>query len=104
MMVPIVLGIVESVTDVAKFEDGADGDSTVSNFQIAMLLGVAYAASLGGVGTLVGTPPNAIVVGAGYVRREQMLRAGVLLDAVVILLTTGVAYLLIRLVWLPLLG
>ena len=64
MMVPIVLGIVESVTDVAKFEDESNGDTpSASNFQIAMLLGVAYAASLGGVGTLVGTPPNAIVVG-----------------------------------------
>lgn len=63
MMVPIVLGIVESVTDVAKFEDEDGDSSSASNFQIAMLLGVAYAASLGGVGTLVGTPPNAIVVG-----------------------------------------
>jgi sodium-dependent dicarboxylate transporter 2/3/5 len=64
MMVPIVLGIVESVTDVAKFEDDSNGDTPASsNLQIAMLLGVAYAASLGGVGTLVGTPPNAIVVG-----------------------------------------
>jgi sodium-dependent dicarboxylate transporter 2/3/5 len=62
MMVPIVLGIVESVTDLAK----ADGDgpaSDASNLQVGMLLGIAYAASLGGVGTLIGTPPNAIVVG-----------------------------------------
>ena len=64
MMVPIVLGIVESVTDVAKFEGDSNGDApAASNLQVAMLLGVAYAASLGGVGTLVGTPPNAIVVG-----------------------------------------
>ena len=64
MMVPIVLGIVESVTDLAKFDSESDGDDlSVSNLQIATLLGVAYAASLGGVGTLVGTPPNAIVVG-----------------------------------------
>jgi sodium-dependent dicarboxylate transporter 2/3/5 len=59
MMVPIVLGIVESVTDLTAADDGTDA----SNLQVGMLLGVAYAASLGGVGTLVGTPPNAIVVG-----------------------------------------
>ncbi|MEF8840572.1 MAG: SLC13 family permease [Haloarculaceae archaeon] len=60
MMVPIVLGIIESVTELTAADDeGADA----SNLQVAMLLGVAYAASLGGVGTLVGTPPNAIVVG-----------------------------------------
>jgi sodium-dependent dicarboxylate transporter 2/3/5 len=58
MMVPIVVGIVESVTDVRE-----TGTGRPSNLQVAMVLGVAYAASLGGVGTLVGTPPNAIVVG-----------------------------------------
>jgi sodium-dependent dicarboxylate transporter 2/3/5 len=60
MMVPIVLGIIESVTDLTAAEDE---EADASNLQVAMLLGVAYAASLGGVGTLVGTPPNAIVVG-----------------------------------------
>ena len=30
------------------------------NFQRALLLGLAYAASLGGVATLIGTPPNVI--------------------------------------------
>ncbi|WP_256302042.1 SLC13 family permease [Haloarchaeobius salinus] len=60
MMVPIVLGIIESVTDLTGTEPG-DGDA--SNLQVGMLLGVAYAASIGGVGTLIGTPPNAIVVG-----------------------------------------
>ncbi|AZH25120.1 SLC13 family permease [Haloplanus aerogenes] len=83
MMVPIAVGLVGEVTDVWAVDDGAgagerDGDADAaagvsphaatldtdpSNFQLAMLLGVAYAASLGGVGTLVGTPPNAIVVG-----------------------------------------
>ncbi|MEF8857227.1 MAG: SLC13 family permease [Haloplanus sp.] len=68
MMVPIAVGLVGEVTDVwAADGDGADAtgdlDTDPSNFQLAMLLGVAYAASLGGVGTLVGTPPNAIVVG-----------------------------------------
>jgi sodium-dependent dicarboxylate transporter 2/3/5 len=64
MMVPIVLGIVEAVTDVATVDaEPEHGGAAGSNLRIAMLLGVAYAASLGGVGTLVGTPPNAIVVG-----------------------------------------
>ncbi|WP_372767105.1 DASS family sodium-coupled anion symporter [Pseudoalteromonas sp.] len=31
-----------------------------SRFKIALLLGLAYSASLGGVGTLIGTPPNVI--------------------------------------------
>ncbi|WP_254829961.1 SLC13 family permease [Haloglomus salinum] len=62
MMVPIVLGIVDSVTDLTTAEEAGAG-GRASNLQVAMLLGVAYAASLGGVGTLIGTPPNAIVVG-----------------------------------------
>ncbi|WP_323677941.1 anion permease [Halorubellus sp. PRR65] len=52
----------------------------------------------------VATPPNAIVFGAGYVEREHMLRAGILLDVVVVLITTGLAYLLIRVLWPVVLG
>jgi sodium-dependent dicarboxylate transporter 2/3/5 len=62
MMVPIALGIIESVTHLTKAGEERPA-STASNLQIGMLLGIAYAASLGGVGTLIGTPPNAIVVG-----------------------------------------
>ncbi len=34
------------------------------NFGIALMLGIAYAASIGGVSTLIGTPPNAIYAAA----------------------------------------
>lgn len=34
-----------------------------SNFGISLMLGIAYAASLGSLSTLIGTPPNAILVG-----------------------------------------
>lgn len=57
MMVPIVVGLVGEVATVETRPE------KVSNFQVAALLGIAYAASLGGVGTLIGTPPNAIVAG-----------------------------------------
>lgn len=59
MMVPIAL----SVAAVVMAEHGDD-----RRFAIALLLGVAYSASIGGLGTLIGTPPNALV--AGYMRAE----------------------------------
>jgi len=78
MMVPVALGIADRVEgertrpDATADEDatageGEDEDRTEadrerSNFRLALLLGVAYAASIGGVGTIIGTPPNAIVV------------------------------------------
>ena len=39
------------------------------NFAAALMLGVAYGASIGGVGTLIGSPPNALV--AGYLSSRQ---------------------------------
>jgi solute carrier family 13 (sodium-dependent dicarboxylate transporter), member 2/3/5 len=46
MLLPIVLAVLEKVTD--------------SRLTIALLLAVAYGASIGGIGTPVGTPPNLI--------------------------------------------
>ncbi len=36
--------------------------SMVRNFGVALMLGIAYSASIGGVGTLIGSPPNALLV------------------------------------------
>ena len=38
-----------------------DDDRMVRNFGVALMLGIAYSASIGGVGTLIGTPPNALL-------------------------------------------
>ncbi len=54
MMAPIALSVAETVL-------GEKADS--HPFTKALLLGVAYAASIGGLGTKIGTPPNAFVVG-----------------------------------------
>jgi sodium-dependent dicarboxylate transporter 2/3/5 len=33
------------------------------NFSVALMIGIAYSASIGGMGTLVGTPPNIVLAG-----------------------------------------
>jgi sodium-dependent dicarboxylate transporter 2/3/5 len=43
-------------------------DKDVRIFGVALMLSVAWAASIGGLGTLLGSPPNAIV--AGYISSE----------------------------------
>jgi solute carrier family 13 (sodium-dependent dicarboxylate transporter), member 2/3/5 len=57
MLLPIAL----SVTTVIA--DNIEGLSAKRKnaFQVAMLLGLAYAATIGGMSTLVGTPPNALL-------------------------------------------
>jgi sodium-dependent dicarboxylate transporter 2/3/5 len=39
----------------------SDHDAAIRNFGVALMLGIAYSASIGGIGTLIGTPPNAVL-------------------------------------------
>lgn len=77
MMMPIALSVISLVfsqlgTGGEMLAGGAlhevDPRAPGRNFAVCLLLGVAYAASIGGVGTLIGTPPNALL--AGFARRE----------------------------------
>lgn len=43
-------------------------DRNIRAFGVALMLSIAWAASIGGLGTLLGSPPNAIV--AGYISKE----------------------------------
>src|SRR5690606_19972547 len=61
-------------TSVLTFESGSDVPGADSNLGPAILLGVAYAASIGGLGTLIGTPPNALL--AAYMTERFEVEIG----------------------------
>jgi sodium-dependent dicarboxylate transporter 2/3/5 len=58
MMLPIALSVISLTAhaDAHQTQGQAQGSR---NFAIALLLGVAYGCNIGGLGTLIGTPPNA---------------------------------------------
>ena len=60
MMFPIGLGIVYAMADITFRKTGKSVDPTKLRFGTGMMLMAAYAASAGGIGTPVGTPPNLI--------------------------------------------
>ncbi len=55
MMLPVAAAVLK------KFSEFADED-LCNKISPALMLSIAYAASIGGVGTLIGTPPNGIFV------------------------------------------
>ena len=57
MMFPIGLSIVAHLTH------GREGDKGSRDFAMAMMLMAAFGASVGGIGTPIGTPPNLIGIG-----------------------------------------
>lgn len=59
MMLPIGTAVIYQVSETVKKEK--KGDAT--NFSKVLMLGIAYSASIGGLGTLIGTPPNTIFAG-----------------------------------------
>jgi sodium-dependent dicarboxylate transporter 2/3/5 len=58
MMLPIGMAIV------TQFKSGKGKDDPISDrFGKALMLAIAYSASIGGIGTLIGTPPNLVFAG-----------------------------------------
>ncbi|HZN65248.1 MAG TPA: SLC13 family permease [Tepidisphaeraceae bacterium] len=69
MMLPIALGILSALHRIRVAEGHAAGpmDARAWPYATAMMLMVAYGASIGGIGTPVGSPPN--LIGIGLIRR-----------------------------------
>lgn len=86
MMIPIgvsVLMLIAQATGGSKIqidagasaEDQSVKDAVIeSNFGTALMLGIAYAASIGSLGTLIGTPPNTLL--AGYMADTHDVKIG----------------------------
>ena len=70
MMMPIGLAIISHVIEEGK-KEGLDKEIDFSpehfSFGLNLMLGIAYAASIGGMATLIGTPPNTVL--AGYLNK-----------------------------------
>jgi len=63
MMLPIALSVIDLLTQESKDKPTQKG---MNNFAISIMVGIAYAANVGGTATIIGTPPT--VVFAGYIQ------------------------------------
>lgn len=68
MMLPIGMSVVALLKD--KMEEGVGA----RNFALTLMLGIAYAANIGGITTLIGTPPNLVL--AGIVEESGLVALG----------------------------
>ena len=59
MMLPIGLSIIELAED----RLAGPGEELAPHFGLVLVLSIAYACNVGGMGTLIGTPPNALLAG-----------------------------------------
>ena len=58
VMLPIAISVIKLLVD---DEDGfTKGDQ---NFALSIMLGIAFAANAGGIATVIGTPPNSVLIG-----------------------------------------
>ncbi|UOQ46368.1 DASS family sodium-coupled anion symporter [Halobacillus salinarum] len=63
MMVPIGMAVIYQASEQLKKEGNGEVDHASFNFGKVVMIGIAYSASIGGLATLIGTPPNTIFRG-----------------------------------------
>ncbi|SIO95921.1 SLC13 family permease [Vibrio spartinae] len=85
MMLPLVLGILSKV-------DADKGHKTY----VFVLLGIAYSASIGGIATVVGSPPNAIAAAQVGLTFIDWMKFGLPTTVVMLPVMIGILYLLLK--------
>jgi len=55
LMLPIAIAAIIAITELKGIDN-----RTAKHFGTALMLAIAYAASVGGIGTIIGTPPNIV--------------------------------------------
>ena len=70
MLIPIALSVVSVIQGKVKGVSHQQG----RDFEIALLLGLAFSATIGGMATLVGTPPNALL--AAFLEENYAIEVG----------------------------
>ena len=85
MMLPLALGILTQV-------DSKEDRGTF----VFVLLGIAYSASLGGLGTIVGSPPNAIAAKALDIAFVDWMKFGIPMMLILLPVLLGAMYLFLK--------
>jgi sodium-dependent dicarboxylate transporter 2/3/5 len=92
MLIPIATSVLATLPEKADAPKGAR-----ARFATCLVLAIAYAASIGGIATLIGTPPNALLAGFVAGREEYDISFGAwLVHALpLVLVLLPLAYLLL---------
>ena len=97
MMLPVALSVADTLVE--SQPAGRPAEARTANVPTALMLGVAYAASIGGMGTMIGTAPNVFV--ASFINTRLQVEISfldwmMLAMPIVILLLAGTWWLLTR--------
>ncbi|MTG97544.1 MULTISPECIES: SLC13 family permease [Myroides] len=85
MMLPLVVGVLGQL-DKEKFH----------NTYVFVLLGIAYSASIGGMGTVVGSPPNAIVASQLDISFVDWMKMGLPMVVILLPIMIGIIFLVFK--------
>lgn len=85
MMLPLAMGVLSQM----------DRDSN-HNTYVFVLLGIAYSANIGGMGTLVGSPPNAIVASQLKLTFSDWLKYGLPIMFILMPIMIGTLYVIFK--------
>jgi sodium-dependent dicarboxylate transporter 2/3/5 len=105
MMVPIGLAVIQQATgfDSDHLRECSINVGPEFNFGRGLMLGIAYAASIGGVATIIGTPPNTVM--AGMVEKMFGVQIGfgqwMLFGVPLAVITMAIAWILLTKILFP---